>query len=135
MQEDTILCPKGCGTSLPSSQMFKHFQSCQGKVPIPSLVSDIIQSIPTWPTVEAPPIKIDQPKIIKEEVLKPSYCPKCGTEYIVTSLYQACTKCKSLKVRRKVWWWLMVRYGFMIMWISLLGGFIWGIYSYHRLFP
>jgi len=115
--------------------MFKHFQSCQYKVPIPNpLVSEIIKSIPTWPT-PAPPIKVDQPKVIKEEVLKPSYCPKCGTEYIVTSLYQACIKCKSLKVRRKVWWWLMVRYGFMIMWISLLAGFIWGIYSYHRLFP
>ncbi|SRR6266567_279752 len=133
-EEDTILCPKGCGTKLPISLMHEHYESCTNKVPIPNpLVADIIQSIPTWPVTKVP--YVEPEKVIKAEKLSPSFCPKCGSEYIIDQYFKVCTKCKKIHMRPKMFWWIIFRYGFMIMWLSLLGGFILGIYSYHKVFP
>ena len=115
-------CPK-CGKPFPVSEMFLHSQSCKGINPL-----DVI---PIWPTTPLQPIKQDTPKLIKPEVNNPSFCPKCGTEFIVNELYKVCTSCKTIKARPKIWWWIIFRYGFMIAWICLAIGFILGIATYH----
>lgn len=127
--EEIVSCPNGCGTQLPVSQMYKHLQDC--KVSKPN-VDDILKSyiFPSSQTV-LPPIKQEQPKLIKPETINTQYCPKCGSELIITELYRVCNHCKYIKVRAKIWWWFMLRYGLMIAWICLLGGFIWGLSAYH----
>lgn len=120
------ICPK-CNKSFSVSNMYEHINNH------PSSIADDILKDYTFPSASTPlpPIKQEQPKLIKPETISPSYCPKCGHQLIITELYRVCSNCKYIKVRPKIWWWFILRYGLMIAWICLLGGFIWGISWYH----
>jgi hypothetical protein len=130
MTEQMVMCPK-CKQMIQFTEAFEHHLTCKGAV-APSQVP--IWQAPQSVVVDEPPIKIEQPKVIKEEVIKPEYCKKCGSQYIIGNEFKACIKCKTLKVRPKALWWLFLRYGLMLSALMLSVGFIWGIFSYHRIF-
>jgi hypothetical protein len=135
-ESELVSCPKGCGTRLPITAMHDHYETCKGANP---LVADILktipQQVPTWPVAPpAPKPYVEPERVIKTEHIVPSFCKKCGTEFIENAYYKVCIKCKTIKTKKRMFWWIIFRYGFMIAWICLFAGFILGIYSYHKIY-
>lgn len=144
--EELIRCPKGCGTKLPVHLMHEHFTNCKGAS---QSFDQLVSQIPTWPPIDTTPqLSIPVPKplpppepykepqrAIKDEVFKTAFCPIHGIEYIETEYYKICIKCKRPKIKPKMFWWFTLRYFLMASWLILLAGFIFGIYSYHKLYP
>lgn len=137
---ETFLCPKGCDKSFPIEQMHQHYNECTGAKP--QTFDELVSTIPQAPTASIPlPLPPPPPTpykekevVIKEEIINPAFCPKHGIEYIETPYYKICIKCKRPKIKPRMFWWFTLRYFLMASWLILLGGFILGIYSYHKIY-
>lgn len=78
------------------------------------------------------PVYKEPERIIKQEVIKPSFCKKCGSEFIESDMFKVCPKDKIIKIKMKMWWWIILRYGLMIFWVAYALGAFTVVGLYHR---
>jgi hypothetical protein len=153
IDSETVICPK-CFNEFPMSKMHEHYQTCKGVIPIPKgyckdcdikvgicrrcfkMVSDCdcidnTNRSLSIPALDAPVYK-EPERIIKQEIIKPSFCKKCGSEFIESDMFRVCPKDKIIKIKMKMWWWIILRYGLMIFWIAYALGAFTVVGLYHR---
>jgi hypothetical protein len=153
---ETVICPK-CFIEFPMSKMHDHYRNCTGK--ITNLTFQVIycpdcdlklgickrcfkqaiecdcpkgERITEAPKQPLPPIYKEPERIIKQEIIKPSFCKKCGSEYIESDMFRVCPKDKIIKIKMKMWWWIILRYGLMIFWVAYALGAFTVVGLYHR---
>jgi hypothetical protein len=110
MSEPIYPCPK-CGKQFPMSQMYTHYQTCQGSP----------QQTPMYPNQFGIPQTTPQYHNQVPMYIPPP-TPEHRHQWFENDTYKVCLdqSCKQIKMKMRGVWFLFTRYGLKLFWINFI---------------